>query len=128
MASKATRRWFIAGGIFLVLGLPVLWIVFLGKLEFHAKSLPYYGPKVPMGGKDTQYHQVGPFVFTDHNGKLITESEFDSCVYIANIFFIISPRVFLISGFYSPAEIAEGNCMDTPRPSGRPNLQSLNHP
>lgn len=93
MASKAIRRWYIAGGIFLLLGLPAIWIIFLGGLEFHAKSLPYYGPKVPLGGKDTQYHTVGPFVFTDHNGKQITEADFDSCIYIANIFFSTCPDV-----------------------------------
>jgi protein SCO1 len=93
MAMSKGRKLAIAGGLFLLIGMPVLWITFLRGLEFHATPLPYHGPKTPLGGNDTLYHTVGPFSFTDHNGKTITEADFDSCVYIANIFFASCPDV-----------------------------------
>jgi len=93
MAATVGRRIAIFGGLFLLIGLPILWIMFLRELEFHAKPIPYYGPKFVNDKGDTVYHQVGPFEFTDQYGKKVTEQDFDSCIYIANIFFASCPDV-----------------------------------
>jgi protein SCO1/2 len=66
----------------------VLWVLSLGKQNFN--SLPYIGEKIPPDGvnvKDTIYYEVPAFSFTDQEGKLFTEKEFDNYVYVANFFF-----------------------------------------
>jgi protein SCO1/2 len=93
MAAPLGRKLAIFGGLFLLIGLPILWIMFLRELEFHGKPIPYYGPKFVNEKGDTVYHQVGPFEFTDQYGKRISNTDFDSCIYFANIFFSTCPDV-----------------------------------
>jgi protein SCO1 len=69
--------------------LPVIPLAFLAwyflrsEKEEPLKQLPYFGAK----GTDPRAHQVPGFVFTDHYGKTVTESDVKGKVYVTEFFF-----------------------------------------
>ncbi len=84
-----------------ILGLPAFFIIFfsLGKQRF--ESLKYYGDhKIitkTIDGKDvndTIYYKVPAFEFTDHNGNLITEKDFQNKILIINYIYGDCPNSF----------------------------------
>lgn len=67
--------------------------VFVG-LYFYSKkenkpirTLAYFGPKTYHKIKDTSYHTIAPFFFTDQYGEKVTENEVKGKVYITDFFF-----------------------------------------
>jgi len=68
------------------------WFLFRGLFNFRnakpSKILPYYGNKqLSSNGKDTLFHYVSNFSFINQEGKIVTEKNFDGCIYVANVFF-----------------------------------------
>jgi protein SCO1/2 len=62
------------------------------------KKLPYFGPKeLAANGTDTIYHVVPPFAFTNQDGKIITDKDYNGKIYVAEFFFVscqtICPRM-----------------------------------
>ncbi len=52
------------------------------------KPLPHLGPiKGIAANGDTLYHTINNFEFTDQQNHLVTNKNFDGCVYVANYFF-----------------------------------------
>ncbi len=71
-----------------ILVLPSLAYLFLKTGKNNFKHLAIFGPRdVAVNGKDTIYHKVPAFTFTDQEGKTITEKTFDGKIYVANFFF-----------------------------------------
>lgn len=61
-------------------------ILATGKTNFI--HLPYIGERsVAANGKDTIYHSVAPFSFTDQDGKTVTDKDYDGKIYVADYFF-----------------------------------------
>lgn len=50
-------------------------------------DLPVFGPKSLSETGDTIFHKISNFSFEDANGQLITASEFEDAVYVADFFF-----------------------------------------
>lgn len=75
--------------LLLVLILPIAFIFFLREGSFRAgKVLPIYGDRfVEPGKKDTTYHTVGPFSFTDQEGNTINQDSVKGKIRIVNFFF-----------------------------------------
>lgn len=58
------------------------------------RTLPIYGPKEYNASiKDTEYHTVMPFKFTDQLGQVVTLDTFKNKVFVANFFFATCPGI-----------------------------------
>lgn len=54
------------------------------------RYLPIYGEKsyeLKNGKTDTTFHTIQNFSFTDQDGKMITEKDFDNAIYVTDFFF-----------------------------------------
>ena len=73
--------------LFLLTFPSVLYVILAtGKTNFI--HLPYIGERsVAANGKDTIYHSVAPFSFTDQDGKTVTDKDYDGKIYVADYFF-----------------------------------------
>ncbi|GHN00771.1 hypothetical protein WSM22_22600 [Cytophagales bacterium WSM2-2] len=66
-------------------GLAIVCFLMLSACTRNAK-LPVYGSK-EWNGKDTLYHTIAPFQFTDQDSALITNATFKDKIYVADFFF-----------------------------------------
>lgn len=73
---------------------PILLIIGLIIVFFLKKEnpkpitiLPFYGPKTYSAKKDTVYHSIMAFSFTDQYGRDITNNTVDGKIYVADYFF-----------------------------------------
>ncbi|KAB2918618.1 MAG: SCO family protein [Bacteroidetes bacterium] len=69
--------------------LPIGFVALLKQGTFKAGAiLPIYGDRyLAAGAKDTTYHTVGPFSFTDQKGFLLTNDSVKGKIRIVNFFF-----------------------------------------
>jgi protein SCO1/2 len=92
---KPYRTFFL---VFLILSI----VIFLGiyALQSPKKMLPIYSPRdvnpelvdstVQHIGSD---HKIADFSFTNQNGKLITQKEYENSIYVADFFFTTCPTI-----------------------------------
>jgi protein SCO1/2 len=92
---KPYRTFFL---VFLILSIAI----FLGiyALQSPKKMLPIYSPRdvnpelvdstVQHIGND---HKIADFSFTNQNGKLITQKEYENSIYVADFFFTTCPTI-----------------------------------
>lgn len=60
----------------------------------HYKALPYLGEReLAPNGKDTIYHSISDFKLVDQQGDTITHAAVDSCMYVADFFFVRCPNI-----------------------------------
>lgn len=82
--------------------IPLLLILFGGILiscKSKEEKLPILESKDPMSdGRDTIYHQIPDFSFTNQDGKTITAKTFENKVYIADFFFTSCTTICPIMG------------------------------
>ena len=88
-------------GLIFILSMPAifLWVFSSGNHTFETR--PYYGPKevkvrtTKKGERvvDTIYHQIPPFAFTNQNGEIVTNKDYDGKIYIADFFFTRCPTI-----------------------------------
>jgi protein SCO1 len=74
----------------LLLLIPALLVVFYFVKKNEQKplrSLPYYGPKTYSRQKDTSYHVVPDFEFTNQYGEKISQRDLANKIYVADYFF-----------------------------------------
>lgn len=74
----------------LLLALPLFFMIwyFISKRENKPlRELPYYGPKTYGAKKDTNYHTIGNFCFTDQYGRNISKDSLKGFVYVTEYFF-----------------------------------------
>lgn len=77
-----------------VIALPVLFYLFLKTGRQVYVKLPIFGERVyDEQLKDTVYHTLPDFSFTDQGGKTISLKEIDTNIIIANFFFASCPDV-----------------------------------
>ena len=88
---------------FIVLFLALSSVIFVGiyMLQKPKKMLPIYAPRdvnpelvdstIQHIGTD---HKVSDFRFTNQNGKIITEKDYENIIYVADFFFWLKPLVF----------------------------------
>lgn len=88
MNKKKIFKFLILAGIF---GLPAFFIVILKQGEASFFELPYFGEHTVtqknVDGKtvsDTTYYKVDTFSFTDENGELVTEKDFEDKILLVN--------------------------------------------
>jgi protein SCO1 len=73
--------------LFLILGLPIAWL-FINKISKHTVArLPIEGERYVGPDGDTVYHKVAKFMFINQDGQVVTDKDYDSCIYVANFFF-----------------------------------------
>ncbi len=60
-----------------------------GNVNNEIKLLPVYGEKKPIGSevRDTIFHTVKPFLFTNQYGEKVTEETIKGKIYVADFFF-----------------------------------------
>lgn len=60
-----------------------------GNVTNEVKLLPIYGEKKPVGSeiRDTIFHTVKPFLFTNQYGEKVTEETVKGKIYVADFFF-----------------------------------------
>jgi protein SCO1 len=83
MRSRFNYTWLLA----LVPLAFVAWFVLSSRNREPVRRLPYFGPKVYEGKKDTMYHQVPAFSFTNQFSEMVTESSVAGKIYVADFFF-----------------------------------------
>ncbi|MFL5752141.1 MAG: SCO family protein [Bacteroidia bacterium] len=75
--------------VFLVL-IPIAFIAayfFRHRENKPLRMLPYYGPKNYSASRDTVYHTVPDFQFTDQKGEKISQENVKGKIYVADYFF-----------------------------------------
>jgi protein SCO1/2 len=87
------RRFRSAIVLFFIIGIPVTFTIVMkcGRTVYH--SLPYLGPKSVNEKGDTIYHKINPFEFTDQQGQIVSNKNFDGIIYVANFFFATCPDI-----------------------------------
>jgi len=75
--------------LLLLLLAPVVFVILLKYGSFRAGvKLPIYGERfLAEGAKDTTYHTVGNFSFTDQHGNILTQDSIKGKIRIVNFFF-----------------------------------------
>jgi protein SCO1 len=74
----------------LLLIIPVFfisWYFYSKSVNRPIRYLPYFGPKSILDKKDTGYHKVPAFTFTDQTGSTIDTSTVYGKIYVAEYFF-----------------------------------------
>jgi protein SCO1/2 len=85
IAASGTKRILI---LIAILFLPSLAYLLLKTGKNNFKHLAVFGPRdVADNGKDTIYHTLPPFSFTNQDGKKITDADYSGKIYVANFFF-----------------------------------------
>jgi protein SCO1/2 len=79
--------------LFLLLGAPVLWIMFLKKGEHYASKLPIYFEKLLDEKGDTLYHTIDDFSFVNQVGQQISLDDLQNKILLVNFFFATCPDV-----------------------------------
>ncbi len=84
--------------IFLILSVGIFFGIY--SLQTPEKSLPIYSPRdinpelvdstVQHIGND---HKIADFAFTNQNGKLITQKDYENTIYVADFFFTTCPTI-----------------------------------
>lgn len=84
-----------AGILIAILLLPSLFYLFLYTGANNFKSLPYYGPKEvnPANPKDTIYHTIPYFEFTNQNAQTFSSKDLEGKIYVADFFFVSCPTI-----------------------------------
>ncbi len=87
---------------FIIVFLIISFAIFLGIyiLQTPKKTLPIYSPRdinpelvdstVQHIGND---HKIADFAFTNQNGKIITQKEYENTIYVADFFFTTCPTI-----------------------------------
>jgi protein SCO1/2 len=63
------------------------WYFYSKKQDMPIRYLPYFGPKNYTGARDTTYHTVPAFEFTDQYGEKVNKSTFKDKIYVTEYFF-----------------------------------------
>lgn len=80
--------------LFLILLLPSIAYLVLTTGKHNIVKLNYFGPKYTgQNEKDTIYHQIPPFQFTDQNGQAFGDADLNGKIYVANFFFTSCPTI-----------------------------------
>jgi protein SCO1/2 len=66
---------------------PIVFWLLISSGHNHFKRLPILGPADVNEHGDTVYHVVGPFRFTNQEGKIITDKNLEGKIFVANFFF-----------------------------------------
>lgn len=77
--------------LILLILVPVIWVLIWKQGQHSHSTLPVYGD-IEMNG-DTIPYIIPSFSFTDQNGSVVTEKNFDNTIYVANFFFATCPDV-----------------------------------
>jgi protein SCO1/2 len=95
--SKKWFKWLI---LVIILLLPGIILILLSKGDHRFTTLPYYGHKYPTtklvegeSVNDTIYHQIPYWSFTDQDGELVTQKEYDGKIYIVDFIFTTCPGI-----------------------------------
>src|ERR1700741_1677475 len=72
--------------LLLIAGLLIVFFV-KKKEQKPITTLPFYGPKTYAQKKDTIYHTIKAFSFTDQYGRAVTNNTVDGKIYVADYFF-----------------------------------------
>ena len=71
-----------------LLTFPSVLYVFLTTGKHNFIHVPYFGEKqLAANGKDTIYHSIPSFSFTNQDGEIITDKFYDGKIYVADYFF-----------------------------------------
>ncbi len=71
-----------------LLSFPSLLYVFLSIGKTNFIRLPYIGERsLAANGKDTIYHSIAPFSFTNQDGVTVTDRDYDGKIYVVDYFF-----------------------------------------
>lgn len=77
-----------SNAVLLILGFGILGYAFYNRNNGKPiRTLPFYGNKDVVKGKDTLYHKVGDFKFYDQTGKEITQKNLEGKIYVTDFFF-----------------------------------------
>jgi protein SCO1/2 len=80
--------------LFLILLFPSVAYLLLTTGKHNIKKLEYFGTKIPGdNGKDTIYHAIPEFNFTDQNGQPFGSADLSNKIYVANFFFTNCPSI-----------------------------------
>lgn len=79
--------WKVLGLLFLLLGVPILWVM-LNKTGVHySKKLPIYYDRELDANGDTVYHTIDDFKLVNQNNDTVTLSNFDDKLLLVSFFF-----------------------------------------
>ena len=79
-------RWKLLAPILVILFPVIFWLLLTrGHNEF--KKLPVVSPYEVDAKGDTSYHTIPPFQFTNQQGKVVSSSDLNGKIYLANFFF-----------------------------------------
>lgn len=103
-----------------IIGLPVLFFVFLKSGRQNYLSLPVYGERVyDEQLKDTVYHILPDFHFTNQLGQPVSLADFDTSIIVANFFFASCKEIC--------PKMNDGMGYVYDKTAGMPNVKFLSH-
>lgn len=80
--------------LLVIIGAPVLFYLFLKTGKQRYVYLPVYGERVyDEQLKDTVYHTIPDFTFTDQTNREISLADFDTSIIVADFFFASCPEI-----------------------------------
>jgi len=79
--------------LFLLIVLPILWVLFLKRGEHFSAKLPIYFERAVGADGDTLYHTIEDFEFTNQLGQKITSEDIKGKIVLVNFFFATCPDV-----------------------------------
>ena len=79
---------------FFIIGIPVLFMFVMKCGRTIYRPLPHLGNIEGINPNgDTIFHTIKDFSFIDQQGQVVTNHNFDSCIYVASYFFATCPDV-----------------------------------
>jgi protein SCO1/2 len=85
--ANSRKKILTAAMLFLLLGVPVLWVVINKTGKHYSKTLPIYFERELDSQGDTVYHTVSDFELVNQNGDSVSLANFDGKIILANFFF-----------------------------------------
>ncbi|MDI1234711.1 MAG: SCO family protein [bacterium] len=77
----------VLGVLFLIIGLPILWIILNKTGEHYTRPLPFLGEKELAPNGDTIYHTIDNFRLVNQNGDSVTLATYQNKIILASFFF-----------------------------------------
>ncbi|HEY1045586.1 MAG TPA: SCO family protein [Bacteroidia bacterium] len=84
---KKSPTWKVLGILFLLIGLPTIWVMINKTGKHYAKSLPIYFERELGPNGDTIYHTIEDFKLVNQNGDSVTLATFKNKILLVSFFF-----------------------------------------
>lgn len=86
-SNKKSPTWKVLGLLFLILVVPIIWIIINKTGVHYSKKLPIYFDRELDSKGDTIYHTIENFKLTNQENEVVTLNTYDDKIMLVNFFF-----------------------------------------